>query len=185
MTRRHRKNLPPVWLMTDERIPLDALLKTVARLPKGRAGVIFRHYRTPSAQRRVLFDQVAAIARRRRLLVFVAGTEGLAAAWKADGWHGPVQSGGRRLLLHSMAAHDRVEVERAQRLRADLLFLSPLFATRSHPGARTLGPVRFAALARTASMPVIALGGVKADHRRIVKALGASGWAAIDGLVGG
>jgi thiamine-phosphate pyrophosphorylase len=33
-------------------------------------------------------------------------------------------------------------------------------------------------------MPVIALGGVGARHRRMLKRIGADGWAAIDGLTG-
>ena len=70
----------------------------------------------------------------------------------------------------------------AQRAGADLLFLSPLFPTRSHPDARSLGRVRFAALAHATPLPVIALGGVTARHRRSLAALGAAGWAAIDGL---
>jgi thiamine-phosphate pyrophosphorylase len=66
--------------------------------------------------------------------------------------------------------------------RADLLFLSPLFPTRSHPGARILGRVRFAALARKAGMPVIALGGIGRHEVRGLATLGAAGWAAIDAL---
>jgi hypothetical protein len=42
--------------------------------------------------------------------------------------------------------------------------VSPVFATRSHPGARTLGPLRAAAIARALPVPAIALGGV--DERR-------------------
>ena len=62
--------------------------------------------------------------------------------------------------------------------RADALVLSPVFATRSHPGAPPLGPLRFRLLARQARVPVIALGGMTA---RRAAALGAA-WAAIDGL---
>ena len=69
-----------------------------------------------------------------------------------------------------------------ERAGADLLFLSPLFPTHSHPGAPALGRARFAALARGARPPVIALGGMRAGHARGLALLGASGWAAIDGL---
>ena len=183
MTRRHRKNLPFSWLMTDERVGGDALLEAVGRLPRGQAGIIFRHHRTPRAERRMLFDQLARIARRRRLMILVAGPERLAIAWKADGWHGPTWGRGNRALIHSMAAHDARELAAAQRCGADLIFLSPLFATRSHPGAQALGRARFGALARLSSVPVMALGGVNAGHRRMLKTLGASGWGAIDGWV--
>jgi thiamine-phosphate pyrophosphorylase len=39
------------------------------------------------------------------------------------------------------------ELRRAEAGGAALLFLSPVFQTRSHPGAATLGPRRFAQLA--------------------------------------
>lgn len=170
--------------MTDERIDMAALLDAAERLPRGEAGIVFRHYRTPAGERRALFARLSAIARRRRLLLLLGGGAREAGAWKADGWHG--REGRRRSasrpMIHSAPAHDAKEIKAAQRSGPDLVFLSPLFPTRSHPGARTLGRVRFAALARQAAMPVIALGGVRNLHQRQLKALGASGWAAIDGL---
>ncbi|MEQ6334088.1 thiamine phosphate synthase [Sphingobium sp. MK2] len=185
MTRRHRKKLPTIWLMTDERVADAALLVAVARLPKGRAGIVFRHYRTGEKARRALFDAVRVLARRRRLVLLLAGEGRTAAAWRADGWHGRDTRRVVRPMLHSMAAHDVREVLAARRGRADLLFVSPLFPTRSHPGAGCLGRARFAALARQADVPVMALGGVKPGHRRMLRGIGADGWAAIDGLVGG
>ncbi|MDX3900581.1 MAG: thiamine phosphate synthase [Sphingobium sp.] len=184
MTPRHRKKPPLLWLMTDERIETAALLAAADRLPRGKAGIVFRHYRTPAGKRRALFARLAAIARRRRLLLLLGGGAREAVAWKADGWHGRGERGrsAGRPMIHSAPAHDAKEIKAARRGGADLVFLSPLFHTRSHPGARTLGRVRFAALAREAAMPVIALGGVGRHHRRGLKALGASGWAAIDGL---
>jgi thiamine-phosphate pyrophosphorylase len=64
-------------------------------------------------------------------------------------------------------------------MRADAVLLSPAFATRSHPDARALGPVRFRLLAQHARMPVIALGGMTA---RTARRLASPRWAAIDGL---
>jgi thiamine-phosphate pyrophosphorylase len=58
--------------------------------------------------------------------------------------------------------------------------LSPLFATRSHPGARALGLLRFAALSRATRLPVIALGGVDARRFERLRRIGTYGWAAID-----
>lgn len=188
MTCRHRKNMPPIWLMTDERVTDDALLAAAAQLPRGGGGIVFRHYRTGMADRRALFARLRAIAKRRRLVLILGGTAREAAAWQADGWHG---RDGRRMarpLIHSAPAHDAREIRTAARGRADMIFLSPLFATRSHPGARSLGRVRFAALAGTvawAAMPVMALGGVTGTHRRMLRCIGAAGWGAIDGLTGG
>lgn len=184
MTCRHRKNMPLIWLMTDERIGDAALLAAVARLPKGRAGIIFRHYRTEPGARRALFEAVRAIARRRRLVLMLAGTARQAAAWAADGWHGRDARRAARPMGHSAPVHGAREMVAARRGGADMVLLSPLFPTRSHPGAASLGRVRFAALARGARMPVVALGGVTARHGRMLRGIGAVGWAAIDGLAG-
>lgn len=183
MTGRHRKNLPSLWLMTDERIADATLLAAAACLPRGQGGIVFRHYRTPVAQRRALFVQIAAIARRRRLMILLGGTARAASAWKADGWHGPDNRAASRSLIHSRAAHNLMEIKAAAQSRADLLFLSPFLPTRSHPDAPALGRARFASLARQSTLPVIALGGVRSYHQRQLKILGASGWAAIDGLI--
>ena len=179
MQRRHRKKPPTLWLMTDERVDDAALLAAATRLPRGQAGIVFRHYRTAPAARRALFEALGAIARRRRLLLLLAGDARLAAAWRADGVHGD----GRRMvrpLLWSRAVHDRQQAVAAR--GADLCFVSPLFPTRSHPGAGALGRVRFAVLARQVEAPVMALGGVTGAHRRMLAGIGADGWAAIDGL---
>lgn len=70
------------------------------------------------------------------------------------------------------------ELIAAERAGADLILLSPVFATRSHPGAPVLGPVRFGLLARQARTPIVALGGMTAKRARALP--DAYGWAAID-----
>ncbi|MEC3912861.1 thiamine phosphate synthase [Sphingobium sp. CR2-8] len=186
MRNRHRKKsfipLPALWLMTDERVEAAALLAAAARLPKGHGGIVFRHYRTEPAARRALFEALRAIARRRRLILLLAGSAREGAAWRADGVHGRDMRGSTRPMLRSRAVHDTQEAVAARRVRADLCFVSPLFPTRSHPGAGALGRVRFAALARQVKAPVMALGGVRQAHRMMLDRLGADGWAAIDGL---
>ena len=167
-----RQPLPSVWLMTDERMG-DRLWDALLRLPPG-AGIVFRHHATERQARRTLFERVRKIARRRRLTLLLAGQPRDAIGWRADGAHGNRKVGG---LLHSSSAHDYRELVRAVRSGADLVFLSPVFATRSHPGARTLGRIRFRSLGRNCPIPVIALGGM--DSRR-AKGLCAYGWAAID-----
>lgn len=185
MRQSHRKKPPTLWLFTDERMSDATLLAAVRRLPRGRAGIVFRHYRTDARARRALFDAVRAIVRRRRLVLVLAGDAKAAQAWGADGWHGRSAQMPAKPMLRSAPVHDLREMIAARRAGVDLVFISPLFATRSHPGSRWLGRVRFAGLAgqASASMPVMALGGVQASHRRILAGIGAAGWAAIDGLI--
>lgn len=182
MTGRHRKNMPTIWLMTDERIADAALLAAAARLPSGRGGIVFRHYHTPAPARRALFERLRVVARRRRLVLMLAGDVRTAVAWRADGRHGRGARRAVRPMLYSAPAHDRRELVAAERAGADMLFLSPLFPTRSHPGQRHLGRVRFAAIAGQARMAVMAMGGVRPAHGRSLGRIGASGLAAIDGL---
>lgn len=174
---KHRHPLPRIWLMTDARFG-DDLLAAIQRLPV-KSGVIFRHYEIEETPKRLLFDQVARVCRRRGHTILLAGPERVARRWHADGFH---QRGcGTSRLIHSMAVHDRRELALAKRCRAELIFISPLFATNSHPGARPLGRLAFNRLARqVGNTNVIALGGVA---QRLAPSLPRSliyGWAAID-----
>jgi len=170
-----RQPLPHIWLMTDERA--DAVLEgALLRLPRG-AGVVFRHHATPLEQRRARFELVRRIAHRRGLVLVLADRPALARRWRADGVHGrgPGRAEG---LLRTAPVHSLRELRRAR--AADLVFVSPVFPTRSHPGAAALGRMRFAALARRAGVPVIALGGMDRLEGHALHALGAWGWAGID-----
>ena len=166
---RRRHPLPRVWLMTDDRMG-DALWQALGRLPRG-AGVIVRHYGSPMAERRAILERVERIARRRGLIVLGAG--GLVGS-------GGVHNARARHGLRTQAAHDKAEIVAAMRIGADALFVSPVFATRSHVGARGLGVVRFGLLVRGVRVPVIALGGMDARRARRVAAVGVYGWAGID-----
>lgn len=176
-----RQPCPRLWLMTDARMG-EALWTALGRLPRG-AGIVFRHYGLPD--RRAIYERVRRIARARGLVLVLAGSPREAVAWKADGAHGrSPHRFAARPLLRTAPAHDAVEQAAAARHGADLVFLSPAFATRSHPGARALGPVRFGLLAGRGRLPVIALGGMDAPRYRRLRALGASGWAGIDAFTG-
>lgn len=169
-----RQPLPRLWMMTDQRQGA-ALFPALRRLPQG-SGIVFRHYSLPEADRRDLFDEVRSIAHRRNQLLLLAGPAEEAMEWGADGSHGR----GRGEGLRSAPVHDVDEMCAAERDGADFLFLSPLFETRSHPGARPLGLARFARLVRRTRLPVIALGGMNGIRARRAERAGAYGWAAID-----
>ena len=171
-----RQPLPRLWMMTDERQG-EALWTGLARLPKS-SGVIFRHYSLPPAERRQLFAKVRAVARRKRLVLLLAGPPAKARAWGADGFHGRW----RRVqgLICTSPAHDLAELRDAEDRGVDLVFISPVFATRSHPGENPLGLLKFAALTQHSSVPVIALGGMNPSSAKRLAGLGIYGWAAID-----
>lgn len=177
MSPRH-PNLPDLWLVTDARN--DHLLeKVLARLPRG-SGVIFRHYHLGSADRRARFDELRRAAHRLGHLIVLSDTPAEARKWRADGAYGDA---GRLIkgtaTLRLATAHSLREIAAARRARADAVLLSPVFATRSHPGAKPLDPIRFRMIASLSSLPVIALGGMNSRRARRLKWCK---WAAIDGF---
>jgi thiamine-phosphate pyrophosphorylase len=160
--------------MTDERMG-GMLWTALERLPRG-GGVVFRHYGLGLAERRALFAKVARIARRRGLVLIRAGTERLGRG--EDGVHG-----GRGYGLRTWPAHSRREAMAGACAGADLLFVSPVFPTRSHPGGRSLGRARLGLMIRGLPVPVIALGGMNAQRAASLQPLGIYGWAAIDAWI--
>ncbi len=181
-----RRQPPPrLWLMTDERIG-DALWDALERLPR-RSGIVFRHNATAPPARRRLFEAVRKLARRRRLVLVLAGPPKRAIGWRADGVHGrSPHARSARPLVRTAPVHTRRELLAAMKAGADALLLSPVFATRSHPGRPVLGPIRFGLIASMpGNRPVIALGGMTARRFRRMRALGAYGWAAIDAFTRG
>lgn len=169
--------LPRLWLMTDERI--GDLPGAVARLPRG-SGIVFRHHATDGRARRALFRRVRRIASARGLVLILADTPAVARDWGAQGAHhrSPLNSRG----LRTMAVHDRRELSIAIRAKADLIFVSPVFSTRSHPDARPLGARRLGLMIGDARARTVALGGMTAERFRRLRGLKLHGWAAIDAL---
>jgi thiamine-phosphate pyrophosphorylase len=182
--------LPALILLTDARRLPDPL-PALAGLPRG-AAVILRHYGV--AGRSGLARRLLAACRIRRLRLIIAADPAerpgalpgaLAARTGAAGVHLPERLLGRAYLrrpgrLITAAAHGPAGLRRACRAGAAAALLSPVFATQSHPGARPLGPNRFAAWARRAPLPVYALGGIDARTARRLGASGAVGLAGVD-----
>lgn len=182
------RGLPPLWFMTDGARVADPVA-VAGTLPRG-AGVILRDY--GAGDRAALAAALAETCRRRGLLFLVAGDERLAATAGADGLHLPEWQARRipairrrhPMWLVTAAAHGRTALRRAAMAGADAAFVSPVFPTRSHPGAPSLGTVRFAALVRATDMPVYALGGVDDQSINLLRSAGIAGVAAIGAVAG-
>lgn len=176
---------PRLLLVTDP-VRLPDPLAAARRLPRG-AAIVLRHYDHPGRAR--LAEELAALARRRHLALLVAGDWRLAARVGAAGLHLPegwARTGvlaaalgwvRRRRRLLTIACHSPRALARAAGLSADAALLSPVFPTASHPQAKTIGAVRFAAWSRRAGLPVVALGGVTGRSARRLP--GAAGFAGI------
>jgi len=165
-----KKPLPHIWLLSDARN--DAVLEQALRcLPRG-SGFVFRHYHLPEPERRARFKALARIARARGIRVILSGSAAAARRWGADGSYGPYRD------ATLATAHSLRELRRASRAKAVLL--SPVFPTRSHPGGKVLGPLRFRLLAARSPAPVIALGGMNPSAANRLKW---PRWAGIDAFL--
>lgn len=184
---RPRHKLPRSILVTDSRRQPDPVA-AAARLRPG-SGILLRHYDDPG--RVQLAATLARLAARRHLVLLVAGDWRLAARVGAAGLHLPESMARgavlapllgwarRRGKLLTVAAHSPAALALARRLGASAALLSPVFPTLSHPGAATIGPVRFAQWSRKAGLPVVALGGMNALTWRRLRPAGPAGMAAI------
>jgi thiamine-phosphate pyrophosphorylase len=178
--------LPPLILMTDEdrlRDPASA----IAKLPPGSA-VIYRHYNAPD--RLGLGKNLRALAKACDVLFLVAGDLGLASALGADGLHMPEELAmqlsdiGRETEFgfSTLAAHSTPALSRAYDHGASAALLSPVFATKSHPLAETLGAATANRMAKAAKLPVYALGGINDELAPSLKIGSFAGIAAIGAL---
>lgn len=148
---------PTQWLFSDPR--LGDLEEVARRLPPG-TGVIVRHHHLPAGERRRLLRRMRRLAGKRGLVLID-------------------EAGGRTARVH-----DAKELRQARLRSAEFIFLSSLFATRSHPERRPLLRMRAAALARLGERRLLALGGMDAGRFARLRQLGFVGWGGIDHWVG-
>lgn len=167
-------SVPRRLLLSDARNDAG-LERALSRLGRGDA-LVFRHYHLEHDARRTRFLALRKRAARRGIAMIGARVP---RNWGAEGIYGPAREIAGQSGLRLATAHSLAEIGAAVRAGADAILLSPVFPTRSHPGAPVLGAVRFLLLARRSPLPVIALGGMTAAR---AAQLPVHGWAAIDGL---
>lgn len=157
------------------------------RLPSG-AGVVFRAFGAPDAELRG--SRLAAIARRRRLVLLAGADPALAMRIGAHGVHLPQRLAHRAGPLRrrrpawivTAAAHDLPAARRALTAGAHAVVISPVFPSRSPSAGRPIGPLTLARWIRAGARPAYALGGVSAENARRLLGTGAIGIAAVGAL---
>lgn len=154
--------------------------------------VIIRDYSHPA--RATLALNIKNVCRAHGVSCAIAGDWRL--AWKLDvGLHyNHHMLAGRALPLrpskrHSVAVHSFSELKRARDRGLRLALISPVFATYSHPGARTLGRRGYHHLARQAQawgMEAAALGGMNRQSAKLLFGMAqkTASIAAIEGIEG-
>lgn len=143
----------------------EFLRRIEARLQKGLRLVQLREKELSRDALLELAGKVCGLAHRHGARVLVNGDAGLATEAGADGVHFTAS-----LLMDLQArpsgltvgasCHNQAELARASELGLDLAVLGPVKTTASHPGAPVLGWDRFAQIARGATLPVYAIGGL-------------------------
>jgi thiamine-phosphate pyrophosphorylase len=181
-----RDRLPSLVLMTDdERLP-DPLAAASA-LPRG-SMVVVRARQTK--RRDELSRAVLKIAHRNGFAVLIASDPEMAARLGADGFHLPEARSREATywrarfpsLMITTAAHSFRALMLVRALPIDAVFLSPIFATSSHPERATLTPLRANIIARAMSKPVYALGGIDTRNATLLAPDAFAGIAAIGAL---
>jgi len=181
-----RKSLPSLLFFTDpERTPDP--VRDAERLPRG-AAIVFRAFGAADAI--VVGLKLAAVARRRGLILLVGADARLAARIGADGVHLPerLASTARRLnarhprWIVTAAAHSARAARQALAAGADAVVVSAIFPSRSASAGAPMGPIRLAALTRVTAGPVYGLGGVNETTARRLKDTGLVGVAAVEAL---
>lgn len=179
--------LPPLFFVTDpDRTPDPAAV--AERLPRG-AGVIYRAFGAVGALETA--RRLREIADARGLTLLVGLDAGLAEACGADGVHLPERALAEPSAMRAdhpdwiltSAAHGPRGIVAAEVLGMDAVLLSPVFPSRSRSAGQPLGVERFSAMARSAGLPVYALGGVTAETAPALIGSGAAGIAAVEGLL--
>jgi len=116
----------------------------------------------------------------------VAADPELARRVGADGVHWPEARLPRQrppgFALVTAAAHSSAAIARAKAAGADVCMLSPVFPTRSSAGRAPLGLFQASQMARSAALPVIALGGINAETGARLAGRGFAGLAAVEAL---
>ena len=178
--------LPCLWMFTDPDRMAD-VVAAAERLPRG-AGIVHRGFGRPGAAAEAL--ALSRLARRRGLVLLIGQDAALAARVGAHGVHLPERDlrhlprlcRQRPRWIVTVAAHSTAALAHAGRAGAHGAFLSAVFPSRSPSAGRPLGVTRLAAMVRTATIPVLALGGVGPRTVARLKGTGVVGFAAVEAI---
>ena len=173
--------LPHEYAITDaEGSGVDAMLSRIrARLAQGLKLIQVRDRGLP--QREAFIEAVVRLARRHGAKTLVSGGPAI-----GDGVHYTAAQL-MELKAHpgqglaGASCHNAAELAQAMALELDFAVLGPVKPTASHPRARPLGWDGFASIARGASIPVYAIGGMQRADLEDAWRAGAHGVAMISG----
>lgn len=180
--------LPALWVLTDPHRTPD-LRQLADGLPPGSA-LVYRHFGAPD--RVHLVNELARICASRDASLFVSADPELHDHPGLSGIHWPEQRlasfrqsrFGASPLMHTASAHSAGAIAIAQRAGLDAVLASTVFPSASPSAGRPMGQFAAASLARSFSIPVIALGGITQKNSPRLEGLGLAGLACVGAASG-
>lgn len=185
--------LPTKYLITPDSVDADYLFTGIKlAVAQGQRLIQLRAPQLSQQAYQELIERLAALVTK-DVHILLKGSYEQQQQWPLNfGWHldsGQLKQlatlGGRpcsRQRLLAASCHNQHELELANHIEADIVCLSPVKATSSHPQTQPLGWQQTADLLRYSSMPVYLLGGMQAQDLPQARQLGALGIAAITSL---
>ena len=168
--------IPYIWFLTDD-IKTKSPIDICNKLPAS-SGILIRSYRIKNKEK--LIKGITNLKKRKLHTVLVSGKQ---RSSNVDGAHLPSWLNSSFFLnkkLISMAAHGARDIRKSINIKADIIFISPVFHTTSHRSKNSLGIIKLGLVAKLFKKPVIALGGINENNISRLKGLPIFGCAAID-----
>jgi thiamine-phosphate pyrophosphorylase len=193
VTRVGRLRLPTLCLVTDrQRCGESPLEDVVEQAIKGGVNLIqLREKDLPTGELLALAMRIREVTRGRALLVINDRLD-VAQAAGADGVHLP-ENGlpvaiarwllGQHTLIGRSVHSEEAAVE-AEQAGADYVQLGTIYATESKPDAKPAGTDLVRKVSAAVAMPILAVGGVRAENAAEVIEAGASGASVISAIQG-
>ncbi len=181
----------PVAVFFTDRKKITDFEKIIKTLPKNSA-IIIREYDLEKKDREIFAKKIINLARPQGLKILIGKDISLAKKVKADGIHFsdfdklPLiflkRESFTKKFLFSFACHSLKSVLKAKKLKADMVFISPIFATTSHVGQKTIGLKHLAKFAFNSknSNYLYALGGINKINIKAITKLNLGGFGAIE-----
>ena len=196
MDRRKRAiPLAGLYVILDPTVRPDRPLVQVLEAAAASGALIFQ-YRNKTASMKQAYDEARRLAIRAReleVLFLVNDRCDLVLAIDADGVHlGQADlpyDHARRLLgpekYIGLSTHNTAQVKEADRLRPDYIGFGPIYVPAAKPDHEpVVGLHGLKEIRPLTSLPVFAIGGIRADHVRALVDAGANGIAVISAVVG-
>ena len=175
---------PPVFFT--DRKKVEDFAKIIAKLPEN-SSIIIREYDLDQKNREIFAKKIIDLIGLKPIKIIIGKDIELAKKLKADGIHFSdfdqiPKDFAKENFIFSFAAHSEESIEKALKLKADLIFISPAFASSSHKDIEPLGEEKLRKIAvKYKNLDYLyPLGGINSGNISIIKKLGFASFGAID-----